>query len=160
MIERATGFPSLESVQSRLVQLLYLLHTSRMNQAWYVFGSTVQMIWALGLHRFETRIRISASKNSQADYIGSQFQKRVFWVSYILDQYLSVLFARPRHYHDDDIDQSFPDCVDDEDMTPEGPRLPRRTKDCSATALISHAKYVYNSWHALAVFIAHGFQDN
>lgn len=141
MTESATDFPNLESVQARLVQVLYLLHTSRMNQAWYVFGNTLQIIAALGLHRFETRARNSASKST--DYIKSQCQKRVFWVSYILDQYLGVLFGRPRHYHDEDIDQQFPDCIDDENMTSDGPGYQRRTKDCAITALVFHAKYVY-----------------
>lgn len=160
MIETATGFPNLESVQARLIQVLYLLHTSRMNQAWYVFGSTLPMITALGLHRIETRTRNSASKSSQANYIRSQCEKRVFWVSYILDRYLGNLFARPPHYRDDDIDQLFPDCFDDEDMTPQGPRTPRRTKDSYVTALVFNAKYVYLSKCDVAVAIAHVRQDD
>ena len=159
LVESATGFPNIESVQARLVQILYLLHTSRMNQAWYMFGITLQMITALGLHRYETRTRNSASKNFQLDYVRSQCEKRVFWVSYILDRYLCVLFGRPQHYHDDDIDQLFPDCVDDEDMTPEGARPPHRAKDCVVTTLVLHAKYVYNLRCYMPMMIDHVLQD-
>ena len=140
LADSATGFPSLESVQARLVQVLYLLHTSRMNQAWYVFGRALQMNAALGLHRREGRTRNVTAKTAQVDYIKSQCQKRTFWVAYILDQYLGVIFGRPRHYHDEDIDQSYPDSVDDEDMTPEGPKPSIRQKDCSLTCLIFHAQ--------------------
>ncbi|KAF7555145.1 hypothetical protein G7Z17_g2364 [Cylindrodendrum hubeiense] len=54
-----TGLPRVESAQARVLQVLYLLQTSRMNQAWF--------------------------------------------------------------YHDDDVDQDYPDRVNDEDMTPQGP---------------------------------------
>jgi hypothetical protein len=54
--------------------------------------------------------------------------------------YLSVVFGRPRHYHDEDIDQDFPDCVNDEDMTPDAPSNAEPREDCHVEALIFHAK--------------------
>ncbi|KAJ0268886.1 hypothetical protein COL940_012956 [Colletotrichum noveboracense] len=60
---------------------------------------------------------------------------------YVLDKYLGVIFGRPRHFHDDDIDQDYPDRIDDEDMTAQGPieRFEEHS-DCHIDALICHAK--------------------
>jgi hypothetical protein len=86
------------------------------------------------------------------DYIRAQCDIRTFWTTYILDNYLGVIFGRPRHYHDDDIDQDYPDRVDDDDMTPAGPLEDfEEQQDCSIDALIFHAKYVVSSKHMLAL---------
>ena len=132
-----TGLPRLHSAQARLIQVLYLLQTSRMNQGWYVFGLTCQIISALGLHRRSNKKRSAATK---ANYISSQCRKRVFWVAYTIDQYLSVVFGRPRHWHDADIDQDFPDCINDEDMTARGPSPADAQEDCQVDAVVFHAK--------------------
>ncbi|WYZ44912.1 hypothetical protein EsH8_VIII_000228 [Colletotrichum jinshuiense] len=139
LTERETGLPRLESAQSRLIQVLYLLTTSRMNRAWYTFGNALQVISALGLHRKAAKKRHLASGSS--DYIQAQCRMRTFWTAYVLDKYLGVIFGRPRHYHDDDIDQDYPDRIDDEDMTAQGP-LERSDEhsDCHIDALIFHAK--------------------
>ncbi|CAO2647452.1 Nn.00g083740.m01.CDS01 [Neocucurbitaria sp. VM-36] len=137
LAEAETGIPRLESAQSRLIQVLYLLMSCRFNQAWYTFGHTLQIISALGLHRRDDRKWPSTSRKH--DYIEEQCRKRIFWVAYILDKYLGVVFGRPRHYHDDDIDQDFPDRVNDQDMTSSGPVV-RHADDCHIDALIYHAK--------------------
>lgn len=138
LTQTETGIPKLESAQSRLIQVLYLLQSSRFNQAWYTFGQSLQIISALGLHRRDDRKR--APTPQKRDYIDEQCRKRTFWVAYILDKYLSVVLGRPQHYHDDDIDQDLPDAVNDEDMTSSGPR-PNNTEDCHLDALVFHAKY-------------------
>lgn len=135
-----TGLPRLESVQARILQVLYLLQTGRMNQAWYVFGSTVPIVSALGLHRRSHRSRSGATRSPTSDYIMSQCRKRTFWVVYTIDKYLAVVFGRPRLYHDDDIDQEYPDRVNDEDMTSQGPLTTEPTEDCHIDSLIFHAK--------------------
>ncbi|KAF1961130.1 hypothetical protein CC80DRAFT_373337, partial [Byssothecium circinans] len=132
------GYPTLASAQARLVQVLYLLMTSRMNQAWYTFGHALQIISALGLHRRDGSKRF----RHHLDYIELQCRKRIFWVAYTLDKYLGTVFGRPRHYHDDDIDQDFPDSVNDEDMTPTGP-LTGSIDDCHIDSLIFHAKLAH-----------------
>ncbi|EXL51578.1 hypothetical protein FOCG_07412 [Fusarium oxysporum f. sp. radicis-lycopersici 26381] len=134
--ETNSGFPRLESAQAKLIQVLYLLTTSRFNQGWYMFGNVLQLVSALGLHR-----RIRRHSKSSMDYIRAQCDIRTFWTTYILDNYLGVIFGRPRHYHDDDIDQDYPDRVDDDDMTPAGPLEDfEEQQDCSIDALIFHAK--------------------
>jgi hypothetical protein len=59
---------------------------------------------------------------------------------YTIDKYLAVVFGRPRLYHDDDIDQEYPDRVNDEEMTPQGPSASEPTEDCHIDSLIFHAK--------------------
>ncbi|SPO07336.1 related to C6 transcription factor [Cephalotrichum gorgonifer] len=139
LTDTETGLPKLESAQARLVQVLYLLQTSRMNQGWYVFGATSQITSALGLHRRACR-KINTGKSSGQDYIKTQCQRRTFWVAYTIDKYLSVVFGRPKHYRDEDIDQEFPDCVNDEDMTPQGPSGMEPKEDCYVDAVIFHAR--------------------
>ncbi|KAL1882091.1 hypothetical protein VTK73DRAFT_2500 [Phialemonium thermophilum] len=135
-----TGLPRLESAQARLIQVLYLLQTSRMNQAWYVFGTTSQIIQALGLHRRAGKMKHGSSRSSKPDYVNAQCRKRTFWSAYIIDKYLSVVFGRPMQHRDEDIDQDFPDCVNDEDMTPQGPSGTEPQEDCHLDASIFHAK--------------------
>ena len=139
LLVEETASPTVESAQARILQVLYLLTTSRMNQAWYVFGTALQLISALGLHR-KARQRLGCG--TSVNFIEAQCRIRTFWTAYILDKYMGVIFGRPRHYHDDDIDQDLPASIDDEDMTPAGPR-PRtvhRVKDCHLDALVFHAR--------------------
>ena len=141
LTETETGYPKLESAQARLVQVLYLLTTSRFNKSWYVFGNALQIISTIGLHRKEKSKRRRASKT---DYIHAQCRMRTFWTAYVLDNYLGVIFGRPRHFHDEDIDQAYPDRVNDEDMTALGPSDSLdEPQDSHIDALIFHAKYVF-----------------
>lgn len=139
LTDRETGLPRLESTQARLMQVLYLLQTSRMNQGWYAFGRATQITAAQGLHRRTGRKRNGMSK-SGVDYISVQCERRTFWVAYMIDKYLSVVFGRPRHYHDEDIDQELPDCVNDEDMTPQGASSAEPKEDCYVDAVIFHTR--------------------
>jgi hypothetical protein len=118
LIETETGEPHLESAQARLLQVFYLLMTCRMNQAWYIFGNLLQIIAALGMHRRSRKDKLYS--RSRSNYIHSQCRIRTFWSAYILDRYLGVVMGRPRHFHDKDIDQDYPDRVDDANMSPAG----------------------------------------
>ncbi|KAI1339185.1 fungal-specific transcription factor domain-containing protein [Xylariaceae sp. FL0016] len=139
LTDAETGLPQVESAQSRLVQVLYLLQTSRMNSAWYLLGSAYQIVVALGLHR-RARQMPSPDTMSVDDYIELQCQRRVFWVAYTIDAYLSVVLGRPRYFHDQDINQEFPASVNDEDMA-----VPDRSDsdlayDSEMDAVIAHAQ--------------------
>ncbi|KAK7991332.1 hypothetical protein PG988_000126 [Apiospora saccharicola] len=152
LIETEVGLPCFESVQARLVQVLYLLQTSRMNKAWYLLGSTWQVAAALELHRRQSRKRGvgSVSFSSPPNYILVQGQRRTFWVAYTIDVYLSVVLGRPRHIHDDDVDQELPAVVNDENMGVEGPvsRVDREEEegddgeemDSNMDSVIAHAQ--------------------
>jgi len=130
LTESETGGPHLESAQARLVQVFYLLMTCRMNQAWYIFGSLLQIISALGMHRRDRRKTHNAA--SKPDYAHSQCRKRTFWSAYILDKYMGVVMGRPRHFHDKDIDQEYPERANDENVTPLGliPSASDEVEDC------------------------------
>jgi hypothetical protein len=145
LVEGEVGIPKLESAQVRLVQVLYCLTTCRFNKSWYIFGNALSLISTLGLHRLENSKRRRGGV-SKTDYIHTQCKRRTFWTAYILDNYLGVMLGRPRHFHDDDIDQELPDPVNDEDMTALGPlQSPGNPDDCHIDALIYHAKYVYHT---------------
>lgn len=141
LTDTEAGFPRLESAQARLIQVLYLLQTSRMNKGWYTFGSAFHVTLSLGMHRRRDQRRDLPIARDHSDYISLQCCKRTFWVAYIIDRYLSVVFGRPRLYQDEDIDQDFPDQINDEDMTPQGPSLPEEPDDCYIDGLIMHARY-------------------
>lgn len=134
--ETETGVAHLESAQARILQVFYLMMTSRSIQAWYIFGSLLQIISALGMHRRD-RKRIPGQ---QSDYIHSQCRKRVFWSAYILDRYLGVVLGRPRHFHDDDIDQEPPDCVNDVEMSPAGRLSGENREDCHMDGFVCNIK--------------------
>lgn len=137
------GFPRLESAQAKTIHVLYLLTTSRFDQAWYIFGNAIQLVVALGLHRSDNWRRGRSSRN---DYIHAQCGIRTFWSVYIIDNYLAAIFGRPRHFHDEDINQEFPESVDDEAMTVEGPiNAADAPKDCHIDALIFHARLVFST---------------
>ncbi|TEY44860.1 hypothetical protein BOTCAL_0343g00030 [Botryotinia calthae] len=107
-----TGGVLLTSVQARLCQCFYLLSQSRVNHCWSLFGTTAHLILALGIHR---KRRLESQNN--VDMIELECRKRVFWCAYTLDNYLSAALGRPRTFHDDDIDQELPSCVNDSDLT-------------------------------------------
>ncbi|KAL7814928.1 fungal-specific transcription factor domain-containing protein [Trichoderma aethiopicum] len=138
LADQETGYPRLESAQVRIVQVLYLLTTSRFNQSWYVFGNALQLIAALGLQR---RADWRRRHKSAADYIEKQCSLRTFWTAYVLDNYLGVVFGRPRHFHDDNIDQDLPDRINDEDMAADGPVGDSDDRrGCHTDALVFHAR--------------------
>ncbi|GAQ03292.1 hypothetical protein ALT_0613 [Aspergillus lentulus] len=129
-----SGPPRLESVQSRLGQCLYLLSSSRANECWYTFGTALQLVTALGLHR-KYPAKMSKHGNS---YLEQQLRKRIFWSAYTLDKYLSVMFGRPRLLHDEDTDQELPDEINDEDILEEDPRRRTGSPDCMMIASVLH----------------------
>jgi hypothetical protein len=130
------GMPQFESVQARLVQVFYFLMTCRMNRAWYIFGNSLQIISALGMHRLGKKWRVGGVRG---DYIQIECGKRTFWTAYILDKYLGVVLGRPPHFHDEDIMLDYPERVNDEDMTAVGSRGDS-FEDCHVDAFVCNAK--------------------
>lgn len=133
-----TGPVRLESVQARLAQCLYLLGSSRINQAWYIFGTTTQLIIALGLHRQ----RYSQLFASTSGMIELECRKRVFWCAYTLDTYLSIILGRPRTFRDEDVDQQLPQRLNDNDLTFDTANPKLSTNQCVSDGPVFHAKFV------------------
>lgn len=129
-----SGPPRLETIQARLVQCLYLLSSSRANECWYLFGTALQVVTALGLHR---KCPVKLSKNG-CSYLELELRKRIFWSVYTLDKYLSIMFGRPRLLHDEDIDQELPDEMNDEDLLEEDPSRRTGSTDSMMIASVLH----------------------
>ncbi|KAL4982884.1 hypothetical protein BDW68DRAFT_191781 [Aspergillus falconensis] len=134
MLSMEFGPPRLETVQARLGQCLYLLSSSRANECWYTFGTAVQLVTALGLHR---RCAPKLSKTGTT-YLERELSKRILWSAYTLDKYLNVIFGRPRLLHDEDIDQELPDEVSDEDILQDDPAMRLGTADSMMIASVLH----------------------
>ncbi|KAN0096685.1 Fungal specific transcription factor domain containing protein [Hyaloscypha variabilis] len=141
-----TGEIRLTSVQARLCQCFYLLARSRVNHCWSLFGTTAHLILAIGIHR---KRRVEASNG--ADLVEVECRKRVFWCAYGLDNYLSAALGRPRTFHDDDIDQELPTCVNDSDLTPQ-----RINTNASKAQSIMMASVAHNT---LAKILSHILHD-
>lgn len=132
ILAKDTGMPYLEFVQARFLSVLYLLGASRMNQAWFNFGPTVQLIMAIGLHRKRMR-------SSSLSLISHECSKRVLWCSFTLDQYLSLILGRPRLLREEDIDQEYPTLVNDENL--DAVQLSSNSlRNCLMDAPVCHAK--------------------
>ncbi|KAI9046152.1 Zn(II)2Cys6 transcription factor [Aspergillus affinis] len=136
MISMEFGPPRLETVQARLGQCLFLLASSRANECWYAFGTALQLVTALGLHR---KCPAKLLKNGN-NYLERELRKRIFWSAYTLDKYLSVMFGRPRLLHDEDNDQEFPDEMNDDDMAQDDPERRTGAPDCMMIASVLHFK--------------------
>ncbi|KAF3389416.1 hypothetical protein F1880_003604 [Penicillium rolfsii] len=134
MLSLESGPPRLETIQVRLIQCLYLLSSSRANECWYSFGTALQVVTALGLHR---KFPVKLSKNRWSHF-ELELWKRVFWSVYTLDKYLSIMFGRPRLLHDEDIDQEFPDEMNDEDLQEEDPTRRTGSTDSMMIASVLH----------------------
>ncbi|CZR64563.1 uncharacterized protein PAC_14461 [Phialocephala subalpina] len=110
-LTKETGEIRLATLQARLLQCMYLLSRSRINQCYSIFGTIVNFVYTLGLHR-ERR------HSSTSDLLEIEMQKRVFWSAYIMDKYLSSSLGRPQLLRDEDIDQQLPLLVEDDHLTP------------------------------------------
>ncbi|KAJ6011695.1 hypothetical protein N7522_002050 [Penicillium canescens] len=130
-----SGAPQLETVQARLNRSLYLLASSRASECWFAFGTTVQFLTALDLHRKWPSTMVEQGKGT---YMEQELRKRTFWSVYTLDKYLSVMFGRPRLLHDEDIDQELPDEVKDQDLLINDPSMRSGVPDNAMIASVLH----------------------
>lgn len=140
-----SGAPQLETVQARLNRSLYLLASSRASECWFAFGTTVQFLTALNIHRKWPSTMIKEGKGT---YMEQELRKRTFWSVYTLDKYLSVMFGRPRLLHDDDFDQELPDEVSDQDLLINDPNMRSGVPDDVMIASVLHYRSVSNVNHS------------
>lgn len=134
-----TGPARLESVQARLAQCLYLMGSSRTNQAWYLFGTTAQLILSLGLHS-KRHSRTSHTGNGP---IEAECRKRVFWSAYTLDKYFNIILGRPGMFRDEDVDQQIPARMNDSELGMDKNRPRSGWNQCIMDAPVCHIKYVH-----------------
>ena len=133
IIAAETGSAQLESVQARLASTLYLLNTSRLNEAWYLFGTTSQLIIALGVHRKTSHL--------QSDYVLSECRKAIF-LGCLHTRWIFQCHARPSTFPQRRIiaDQDYPLALNDTDITQTTISKKSKGIDCLITASILHAK--------------------
>jgi hypothetical protein len=112
--------------------------SSRTNQAWYLFGTTAQLILSLGLHS-KKHSRTSQTGNG---LIEAECRKRVFWSAYILDKYFNIILGRPGIFRDEDIDQELPARSNDSDLDLHQGKARSSWKQCIMDAPVYHIKYV------------------
>lgn len=118
LLAEEVGPPRLESVQARFAAVQYLLSSSRPTRALFAFGTMVQVMQAVGLHRK----RSERAGTQGPDLIAVEVQRRLFWCAFTLDKYLSIVMGRIPLLRVDDTNQALPTIVNDEDLTPEGIR--------------------------------------
>ncbi|KAF3399659.1 hypothetical protein DPV78_006796 [Talaromyces pinophilus] len=140
IVDNEVGSPSLQSIQVRFLMVLYLLSSSRMNKAWFTFGTMVQLLMTLGLHRRRKTARTTSSSMSNAQRVQHECQKRILWCSFTLEKYLSLMLGRPRLLQEDDIDQEFPSPLNDEDLVWNEGFKPKPARDTVMFAPVAHAR--------------------
>lgn len=110
-LQKERGQVRLASVQARLAQCFWLLSQSRINHCWTLFGTTAHLALAIGLNRGKkTEVQGRTGK------VETECRRRTFWCAYTLDKYLAAALGRPRTFHEEDIDQELPSCIDDADL--------------------------------------------
>ncbi|KAG9943716.1 hypothetical protein KCU85_g8494, partial [Aureobasidium melanogenum] len=138
LLSTESGPPRTESVQARFAAVQYLLSSSRPNKALFTFGTMVQLMQGVGMHRKT----VERSGSSALDSVTVQVHRRLFWCAFTLDKYLSIVMGRMPLLHIDDTNQALPMVVNDEDLTPEGIRQQTspRGRDCLLHATVAHVE--------------------
>lgn len=136
LLSLESGPPRLESVQARFAAVQYLLSSSRPNKGLFTFGTMVQLMQAVGMHRKASE----KPGSSVADPITVQMHRRLFWCAFTLDKYLSIIMGRMPLLHIDHTNQALPMVVNDEDLTSEGVRQQSAShgRDCLLHATVAH----------------------
>ncbi|KAK7708110.1 hypothetical protein SLS64_006932 [Diaporthe eres] len=120
-LQKERGQVRLASVQARLAQCFWLLSQSRINHCWTLFGTTAHLGLAIGLNRGK-----KTEAQGRTGKVETECRRRTFWCAYTLDKYLAAALGRPRTFHEEDIDQELPSCIDDSDLEKVGvePKTP------------------------------------
>ncbi|KPI34691.1 putative 12-oxophytodienoate 4 [Cyphellophora attinorum] len=106
LFNNEVGPASVASVEARVAACLVLLSISHFNECRYLFAMVHALVISLGIHR-------RTPKQYKMSPLESQRRKRVFWSFYGIDGYVSVLLGQPRLLRDEDVDQEYPDNVED-----------------------------------------------
>lgn len=123
----------LPSIQAVLFMILFLQSSAKLSQCYAYIGVALRSALRLGLHR---------SCRGPWNPIEAEVRKRVFWVVRKLDIYVGVMLGLPQTLNDDDIDQDFPQEVDDEYITEDGILPMPAGKVSIMTAFNLHTKLV------------------
>ncbi|EEH04744.1 conserved hypothetical protein [Histoplasma capsulatum G186AR] len=100
----------LTSLQTVCFMILFLQSSANISTCYSYIGIALRASLRLGLHR-----SVSANFNP----IELETRKRVFWVVRKMDVHVSTILGLPSMLSEDDIDQEYPQAVDDEFITAE-----------------------------------------
>ncbi|KFY11492.1 hypothetical protein V492_04434 [Pseudogymnoascus sp. VKM F-4246] len=103
---------TLRTVQFLELQALWYVFTGKRSLALQTTGGVVKLSLELGLHRYSRRFDFNP--------VTTEIRKRIFWVCYILDSFLSAIAGSPKSLRDQDIDADGPSEVDDDLVSAEG----------------------------------------
>ncbi|EGE79876.1 C6 transcription factor [Blastomyces gilchristii SLH14081] len=100
----------LTSLQTVCFMILFLQSSANISTCYSYIGIALRASLRLGLHR-----SVSANFNP----IELETRKRVFWVVRKMDVHVSTILGLPSMLSEDDIDQEYPQAIDDEFITAE-----------------------------------------
>ncbi|KFY00188.1 hypothetical protein V490_01452 [Pseudogymnoascus sp. VKM F-3557] len=103
---------TLRTVQFLELQTVWYVFTGKRSLALQNTGIVVKLSLELGLHRYSRRFDFNP--------VTTEIRKRIFWVCYILDCFLSTIGGSPKSLRDQDIDADSPSEFDDDLVSAEG----------------------------------------
>ncbi|PGH03705.1 hypothetical protein AJ79_07287 [Helicocarpus griseus UAMH5409] len=103
---------NLATMQYQELLTLWFLYTGKRSFAFQMTGSMTRLALELGLHRHTRRFHF--------DPLQTELRKRVFWVCYMLDNFVSAIHGLPKSFRDQDIDVELPSDVDDDFVNSSG----------------------------------------
>jgi Fungal specific transcription factor domain/Fungal Zn(2)-Cys(6) binuclear cluster domain len=105
------------TVQTLLVKTLYFMYAGFLNSAYDTMGTTVRLLFQLGLHN-------EPSWGEDCKYSDRTYQRRVFWSVFCMNHNVAQTRGLPELLRESDIDVGLPQCIDDRMLYPDCPALP------------------------------------
>ncbi|EPE04111.1 c6 zinc finger domain containing protein [Ophiostoma piceae UAMH 11346] len=109
--EPALALDEVAALEVLTLQVSYSFFNQLGPNTWFLVGISARLALGLGLHTASTY------KNMPCDAI--ERRKRIFFSIYMMDRVVSIALGRPFAIHDDDIDVTPFEAIDDECITPE-----------------------------------------
>ncbi|KAF9934767.1 Transcriptional activator of fatty acid utilization [Linnemannia zychae] len=102
LVDLDIDMPRQASIQALLLLVLYRFVSSRFGGrgVWIMLGQATRMAQDLGMHRDSSRWHLPP--------LETEIRKRLWWVCYLMDRWVSASFGRPIAIDDSDCDVEYP----------------------------------------------------
>ncbi|KAJ3540143.1 hypothetical protein NM208_g5198 [Fusarium decemcellulare] len=110
--EQALGSDEMSALEVIMLQVSYSFFNQLGPNTWFLVGTAARLALGMGLHTSSTYEKLPVDVQ--------QRRKRIFFSIYMMDRVVSIALGRPFALHDDDIDVSPFEDVDDEFITADG----------------------------------------
>jgi Fungal specific transcription factor domain len=120
------------SLQALLCMIMYLQCTGTIPTCYSYVSLAVAACTRMGLHR--------ANTCNQFNVVDREVRKRIFWTLRTTETYIMTILGLPQILSDEDIDQEFPEEIDDQFITEEGLLQPDHSLTCSMKVVNAHTK--------------------